>query len=342
MKLKNIFLTVLTVFILMQTASANVKTEYRTAYGIIEVKGNIDSQSIVAGKYVTLLLYGSDGELCHIGQVDVKRDGSYEYAFAVANYTDNMNLKIKAGDCDITETLSQAIYKNSALEYINYGIHEIDSSTEKVVIDLSRIKKYCSDFEVVIAVYEGTEVKNTIVKNSSDLKNKKIMSEVVPNGDEIKVFVWDSFRNVMPFGITKKYDTDTEISFGEAADAVYDNGFAALEGNDVYSRYQSAVEEIPEEYPALSLMENRSLNSFYVSPGSSRGMGTIDKPLGSISEAINAYNLLSDDEKSWWNEKSPAFSRISRFFDGTFAAKYDTIKPNFGMKSRSFCVIRIV
>lgn len=291
-------ISIIAVMLLANCIKISADVKHRTAYDIIEVNGYVNPSGI-KNRYVTVLLKNGE-QICNIGQTPVLSDGTYSYMFAIDNYSDNMVLSVKEGDKDIEDTVMSAVVKSVLLENVPYTLKACSDGTTEVETDLSYVKKYTADFEVIVASYDESGLKDVLSKSSTSLSSTDLMKCKIKTGNRINVMVVNSFTDITPKAKSTQYEGSLKISFGEEADKLYNNEYNTLSGDNNYQIYKNAVNELPEEFNVLTMLRPEVMNKFYVSVlGSDLNNGSVEKPFRTVNKAIEAYNLLEDDKK-WW------------------------------------------
>lgn len=89
--------------------------------------------------------------------------------------------------------------------------------------------------------------------------------------------------------------------------------FGALEGTTTKERFESARKELPSEMPIYAPLEIGGVNLVYVAPGATDGNGTIEKPFGNISDAVNAVTANPAGTVIYLRGGNYGYEQIAKF-----------------------------
>lgn len=185
----------------------NIATKY--ASNIVNVTGNVGVEN--AGKNATIILVPKESHdvlmsAKFIGAADVLTDGSYNVKFK-ANIDENDLLIVKVDGKEIAYGLTQV--KDASEQFVELDI-SLDENN-KVVVNLKNKYVDAKTTKLVIATYDENENLDDAKVINFDLafggngEIQKYITENAVEGMTVKVFLWNSFTDMLPLA---KGDSD--------------------------------------------------------------------------------------------------------------------------------------
>ena len=271
--------------------------KYYSSYQIIKIKGGTSLNHM--NEYVTVLLMQGENIL-NIEQSKIGKDGRYECSLGVKELPEDVELLVKCGDENITNTVSNAIFKANCWVELPYTVVE-DNLKYNIYADMSQLAEISDDFVVIAAQYnENGKLEDCKTFKSVDLEDIATLEISIDKKGKLKLFAWRSTEKMIPVGEFVDSNSDTlKLSFGENAE-MQERGYIALDGTTNYERYIQAKEELGEELLIVEPVDIMPAREFYVKAGQTNGNGSKESPFGTIEQALAEYAALTDEAKKYW------------------------------------------
>ncbi len=168
------------------------------------------------GERVTLLLQDSSEEIAHLDYGYVNDKGFYKFDFKTVKDMRDYSVKLRIGDELINDTVIEASYKVTGFEY-DVDIKQPYLTQAALNVEINNIfgeeNKECT---VVCAMYDGNNkmlgVKTVTPFTINAGKNTKEEAvDIIPGTEKIKVFLFNSLKNMIPLYEASQAERKDEI-----------------------------------------------------------------------------------------------------------------------------------
>ena len=218
-----------------EAAADNKSVQARYIEKRVVVSGHIDQSEALENNMLTILLSDENNNIAYINEAAVDDYGDYKHSFEFMgeNGIDSYDLKVKAGETDVTDSAKSIGYFTDMIEAeaVKSGKNETGSAepaeAESVEIGVKLINDYymTRDYTMYAAAYsaDNTLIDVNVFPNSlkpSDSGMRKFL-RLNKNGrdiSEVRLYVWDKDNGIKPLGKVFAFGGDNVDKIKNAAE----------------------------------------------------------------------------------------------------------------------------